>query len=118
LYFITCLNVFFSEGRGYQTDGIGCAFGEDDFVCMNRIQMLADGFTRLFIGYRDFLAECVYATVNIAVLKTVIMAHCINYSLGLLCGGSIVEIYKRFAMHSPREDREIFPGMGQVGGSA
>ena len=68
-------------------------------MAMFGVDEVSYSFAGLFVTFCCFGCEIVSAAVNVAIERCVVSIQCVDDTLGFLCCGGIVEIYKRFAVN-------------------
>ena len=103
------LEAGFSVAVGQEVDAFSGAAGEDNLVCRAGIDEAAHGFAACFVQFRGPLGQEMDATVHVCVDAVVLFRDGFYDRAGLLCRGSVVQIYEGFAVHGAAEDRKVVP---------
>ena len=77
---------------GHQVYGMGGARSKNNLMGLGDIEVLLNLFSRLFILVRSFLGQCMYPSMNIGIVVTIIIYNSIDYLLGSLRSGRIIQI--------------------------
>jgi hypothetical protein len=81
--------------------------GENEAVCVWRLDEAGDFDSRLFVGGRGLLGETVEAAVNIGIVVFVIANEGIDHDLRLLSGRGIIEVHEGYPMHLAPQDGKV-----------
>lgn len=88
-------------------DAVGRAGSKDYFLAKTGIEKALYLFACLFVGVGCFLRKRMYSSVDIGVLKAVVMNQCIDNRLWLLTCSRVVKINQRLIVDLPEQNRKI-----------
>ena len=94
---------------GDQVDRLGRVAGEDDFVGSIGADEASDLAARPLVRVGRLLGQRMDPAVDVGVVALVIVHQRLDHAARLLRRRRVVQIHKRFAMHDPRQNREIPP---------
>ena len=105
-----------AQPMSHQIDRLGPALGPDDLFRGFRIQEPRHDLARLFESLGRLVRQGVQAAVDVGVAALHRRHQGVDYRARLLRRGRVVQIDQRFAVHLPRQDRELRPhGVGIEG---
>ena len=99
---------------GYKIDRLRCARGKNNMLIRRRIQKPRNGGSGGFILVCCKVRKVVQATVNIGIFMTIGGSYRVYHHLRLLRGCAIIKVNQRFAVHLPRQNRELAANFGNI----
>ena len=98
---------FAAISMGYDINAMGCARSKNYFLAKAGIEKAFHLVACLLISICRLLREGMYPTVNIRILKAVIMNYSVNNGLWFLTCSGIVKIDQWLVVDLPEQNREI-----------
>ena len=92
---------------GHQIDRLGGAPDENNLAARARIDEANQPVPCAFVQRRGLLAQGMNAAMDVGVVVTFVVIHCVDDTLGPLGRGAIVQIGQWLAVHHASQYREL-----------
>ena len=106
--FISLTHKRLAKGESEHVEGVGSAFGEDDFFGRPRVQEVRHGLARPLVVLRRYLAQVVHTAVDVRIPMGVRLHDGVQHHLRLLARRRVIQIYQALAVH-------LFAQYGKIG---
>ena len=112
--FVAWPETLFPERLGDYVYAVGGTASEDDLVVIGGVEQALHLGAGTFVVLSGVLAEGVDTTVDVGVFGGVVAHQLVDYRLGLLGGGAVVEVDQRLAIDLLLQDREVRPNFFRI----